>query len=216
MCAEGADGHMPGCPSVPLVGWHWSAAPDRWVAAGVREARAHLIGRWDGRRFHIEEADKYMRPPVLLQRQGAPGCRHPVGDPAAAPPSADPAPYGPGLVDVWVSDRSTGWEGPPTLSLIVRPGGADAATQAARRSWAGPLCITERNGPTWAEQQAAKRAIEAEAKRWHLVRAVLNPLHSTVVATVLLATPGQHDEARRRWGDAIALSPTLQPVAPRD
>lgn len=218
MCADGADGDMPRCPAVPLAGWHWSAVTDGWVDAGVREARAHLIGRWDGQRFHVEEADRYMRPPVLLQRQGAPGCPRPAGGPAdaAAPaPSADPAPYGPDLVDVWVSDRSTGWNGPPTLSLIVRPGGAAAAEQAARRSWAGPLCVTERNAPTWAQQQAAKRAIEAESRRWHLVRAVLNPPHSTVVATVLLATPAQHDEARRRWGDAVALSPTLQPVAAR-
>jgi len=222
LCLGGVEeSYPPQCGGPPVVGWSWEDVTAEESSAGTTWVDAHVVGTWDGESLTLTEPPGPWQPDDEPDGYDfSPACDEPVGDAAADPFANEGVGHGPipDLVDEWVSDPAgPDWDGPYTLNLVVLPGAADAATEIVRRTWAGPLCVIERDAPTVAELARAQDEVfdlpgDDNPLGIVLGGGVLGNSGFVSVAVAVL-TEEAVAYARDRWGDLVELRGVLQPVA---
>ncbi|HEX9994832.1 MAG TPA: hypothetical protein VGB14_18035 [Acidimicrobiales bacterium] len=219
LCLGGiADSYPPQCGGPDLAGWSWDAVAGKESAAGTTWATVHVVGTFDGERFTLTEPPGPpgdAGPPTPLPDL-SPACDQPVG--TAAPAEAFAGVGGvPGEVAVWVSDPAGGeWDGPFTVSVVVRPGSGPAAEARVREMWAGPLCVVERDLPSAADLAAVQEEAHAGGGPGTPLGTVYaswtEPREGVVVLSVAVADDAAMAYAAERWGDLVRLEGILTPI----
>jgi hypothetical protein len=215
------DSDPPQCCDLPVVNWDWNAVDGEMTRAGTTWGTWHLTGTYARDGFTLTEppAPPGSDDPAQFGDAASdfsPACDRPDG--AGVPngedlwlqASLDARPVVPDEVAMWVT------QDPFVLNFVVRPGSGPAATAALRQSYAGPLCVVERDLPSEAELHALQGEVsDPEAHD------ALRPLgiwsdgrRGVVVAQVWVLTPDVTGYAHDRWGDRVELRQVLQPVSP--
>lgn len=227
ICMGGvADSLPPQCGGVPLVGFDWDDVPGEEAASGTTWGEAHLVGTFDGERFTLTEPASAPRRgdrPDPTTSDYSPACDDPdVVDPAADVEDWYRASEALGeitdRVAMWVSDPQGPWDGPFTVSVVMRPGGREAARERIRQHWDGPLCVIERDAKTVAELAAVQRDLTDAGRDDPTIGIVyvssIDEVRSVVTAEIAVA-----DDVARRWivdryGEGVVeLRGILQPVS---
>jgi hypothetical protein len=210
----------PQCGGTPIANWDWSAAPSKHERGGVTWTDAvRVVGTYDGTRFTLTQPPRAAAPGEGAgpEPDDAPGCAHP--QPATGPSLAlgiDTSGHEADMVAEWPSDPAVSktWHGPPfTLTMVVRPGKTAVIQALVRGVYQGPLCMVERDAPSWADLDRAERELTARAKAFGLLGVGVVPRLGQVEARVVVATPALQDEVDRRWPGMVRLDPQLTPVA---
>lgn len=217
---EVAASYPPQCGGPEAVGWDWSTVDGEETFAGVTWGEYRLVGTFDGERFTPTEPPGPPVPREEASDRPPPACDDPTGD-AAGDTAGDADVLGfdessiPGLVALWVSPADGGRDGPFTVSVLVRPGGAAAAEAVVRRTWSGPLCVVERDLPSQAELRAFLLEVLDEADRSPLGTVYVGSAderRGVVVLEVAVADEVTRAWAAERWGDRVELVGRLRPV----
>ena len=180
LCMGGVEDSLPPqCGGLPLVGWDWEAVEGEESAGGTTWGDYRVVGTFDGETFTVKEVGPYDGHAAdrAGERDFSTPCPEPEGgwvalDPSRAADSdfaagASMAQARADYVALWVDyagDFTDGElaqrlnEGKPVLQImnVVVAEDAAGAEAAIREVWGGPLCVTERQGPT-AEQLAEIR-----------------------------------------------------------
>lgn len=225
ICAGQNDSYPPQCSGPAVVGWEWHAVDGEESAIGTTWGAWHVTGTWDGSALTLTESPSAPRERERDPDDDSryfPACEEPdVVDPAHGGAefeamSQDFGPFEiPGEIVVWVSDPQGEWDGPFTANVVVRPGSLDAARDAIRAHYGGPLCIEERDAATPAEREQVQRELYDDA-----AKAVLGEIpyssgggiDPVVSAGVWVVTPEMTEYVADRWGDLVVLEPLLTPV----
>jgi len=219
LCYVVAESLPPQCGGPSVSGWDWAAVEGEERASGTTWGTFHVAGTWSSEALHLTEAptapdgDGGGRD----ERDFSPGCADPevVDATHGAEEWEEAAPVAsqvPDLVTAWVSDPTGDWDGPYTATVVVPPGSADAAREAVRASYSGPLCVIERDAPTEAELQAVHTEVDAAAGELGLVGSSVDSERGVVAVDVWVADEAAVTLARDRWGDYVELQPILQPA----
>jgi hypothetical protein len=218
LCDAMATSLPPLCGGPDVVGWDWDTVTDEESYAGTTWGTYHLTGTFDGRRFTLTAPPGRPRPGPTPRLDFSPACAHPdVVDPDQGIAAWMAVPGGgPDLVTSWVSDPAGEWDGPFVASVVVRPGAAAAARERIRETYAGALCVVERDAPTADQLAGVQRELfdhEATERLGQVMSAGPYGRLGKVVATVWVADQAKLDYTRDRWGDLVQLSGLLQPVS---
>jgi hypothetical protein len=220
LCTLVLDSDPPQCGDLPVLNWDWDAVEGETTSGATTWGMWHLTGTYSRDGFTLTEPPG----PPESDSIGGPGATNPDFSPACDQPDAADVPDG---SDLWlqaqingsepvVPDEVTMWQSqdPFVLNLIVRPGSGPAATAALRQSYAGPLCVVERDLPTEAELHALQDEVsDSEAREALGPHAVWSDgRRGVVVAQVWALEPDVTDYAHDRWGDRVELQALLQPV----
>lgn len=218
LCLGGvAESYPPQCGGPDVVGWDWAAVDGAESAAGTTWGTYRVVGTWDGDRLTLTEPPGPPDAPVDGPATDfSPACDDPVAvDPGAGSFEGFDSAAVADLVALWVSDPAGDWDGPFTVSVVVRPGGAPAAEAAVRRVWAGALCVVERDQPTAAELAAVQEEVTGAAPGSPLGTVYVSysdERRGVVVAQVAVADDAARAWAAERWGDRVELVGLLRPV----
>ena len=196
---------------LPLAGFTWDDIDDEETAQDTTFADANLVGTWDGTTFTVERTDGPDVPrPGYEQPPSA--CGEPEGGRALVGNGVDLRGEVRGLVDV-----SWGSEGGTVQNYVVVPGATDEVTAAVRAAgYEGPLCVVERDGPTYEELRRLQREIRRLGDDTPLGRSAggsLDAVGQRVEVTVLALTDEARAYAEEQWGDLVVLDSLLVPLA---
>jgi hypothetical protein len=186
LCLGGsADSLPPQCGGVPIANWDWGAVEGEQSASGTTWGEFNVVGTYDGEALTVTEVGpvNYDEEDFGGDRDFTTSCPAPEGgwetlgtgrvsdDDFAS--GAVEAQSSPDFVALWVDyvgdytpeemDQLM-QEGTPVLQImnVVVTGDVVAHERSIRKHWEGPLCVTQRDGPTEQELQA----IRAEAERF--------------------------------------------------
>ncbi len=213
-----ADSLPPQCSGLPLNGWDWDAIDGEESASGTRWKAAYVQGTYEGGAFTLTApAGEFRSPPAPDDStRFRPACENPeaVEEGAGINDWTDAQINdAPGLVATWVTDPGNPeWDGPFVGNLVVRPGSADEATAHVRRSYAGHLCVVERDQRTAKELDADFARLEDVLTQTILYGAA-NHQRGVIEATIVIVD----DQARREIQDAyergvVELTGALKPI----
>jgi hypothetical protein len=242
LCLGGvAESLPPQCAGVPLAGWDWAAVEGEQSASGSTWGDFHVVGTYDGEMFTVTESGPYDRDAV--GRGSEPDFSTPCPEPdggwtAVDPGRASDADFTAGAsvaqarrdyVALWVDyagdftpdevDQRLN-AGKPVLQImnVVVSEDTAGAEAAIRAVWGGPLCVTEREGPTAQElaqiREEAERFIQEELGLRYLSSAS-GPVGLAAEIGVVV-DPGGAGQAAvdERFGPGLVrLVPALTPVA---
>jgi hypothetical protein len=221
LCYVVAESFPPQCGGPAVTGWDWAAVEGEERANGTTWGTFHIAGTWSSGALHLTEAptapagDDHGSGD---ERDFSPGCADPEvvdathGAEEWATAGQDVAAQVPDLVTVWVSDPTGEWDGPFTATVVVRPGSASVAREAIRASYAGPLCVVERDAPSEAELTTVQTEVDAAAGELGLVGSSVDSERGVVVVDVWVADDETLALADERWGDLVELRSILQPA----
>jgi hypothetical protein len=222
LCLGGVlDSFPPQCGGPDVIGWRWANVPGvRTGGATTWVDSVHVVGTFDGRRFTLTQPpSRPTNPPPPIAVHFPQICAHPTG--VDTPSEQDLTRTGglndvPGLVSLWVTGPNTGTPGPRfVVNATVRPGFADQARAAIRRSYAAGLCLVEKDAPTEAELREVQAKVDALGSHTPLgivLGAGIDPLRSVVTVHVARADDAATRFARQRFGDLVVLDGALMPV----
>ncbi|MGI8684856.1 MAG: hypothetical protein ACR2MO_07185 [Acidimicrobiales bacterium] len=215
----------PQCGGPAVVGWDWNAVEGEETVRGTTWGGWHVTGTFDGERFTLTGPAGPERPQDQRQAPDfSAACAQPDGlDQARDSAEWDTAPHNfatsgiPDLVASWVSYPTGPGNGPVVANVVVLPGSRQAAFDHIRTTYAGPLCVAERDGPTAARLAEVQKELDGD----DAVRVVLGRVKGTspdqirgvVVATVWVAGQASLDYVDQRWDGLVELEPLLRPVA---
>jgi len=212
----------PQCGGPPVVDWDWDAVKGEKAANGTTWGSWHITGTFDGERLTLTERPGPERPHERVAPDFSAACAAPDGlDPAQDPTLWDAASsdfHSAGIRDLvatWLSYPAGPGRGPVVVNVTVLPGARQAAVEHIRSSYAGALCVVERDGPTVAGLSAVQRELdggEGRAVLGQVQGTSPDQLRGVVVATVWVAGQASLDYADRRWDGLVELEPLLRPV----
>jgi len=217
LCFGGvAESFPPQCGGPDLVGWSWDAVGDEESESGTTWTEATVVGTYDGRTFTLTEPPQAPQPlgDAGPQPDFAPACDAPDGDPSADSGSFRD-PEDPDVAAVWVSSPDSGTSPQTIYNVIVRPGAAERVRALVRESYAGLLCVVERNQPTRAELQALQSRVHAEAGGSPLGGVFWSETFEqggTVVVGCAIADAVSEAWVAEHWGPHVDLVGELEPV----
>ena len=210
----------PQCGGLPVVGWDWDAVDGEEAQGGTTWGSWEVTGTYDGERFTLTRPPGAPVPPEPDPDQDfSPGCADPdVGDPAqGAAAWEDKSQYFeiPDVVAAWVSHPDGSWDGPFVGNIVVPPGRRQDALRRIREHYLGPVCVTERDGPTSAQLQSIQsELLDASSTKalGGIQTASTNERRGVVVTDVWVADGEALAYAKQRWGGLVELRGLLQPV----
>jgi hypothetical protein len=212
LCLGGiADSYPPQCGGIDVAGLDWAAVPDKQSANGTTWGDATLVGTFDGDTFTLTEPPAPRAEPKQSKRPDfSPACDKPEGDPNSDSTALGDLANDPDVVAVWVTEDQK------TYNVVVRPGATDRVRTAIRRSFAGLLCMVERDRPSSASLRELQARVLAESEGSPLggvFMAYVDEQRSIVVVGCAIADDVSKAWAAEHWGDRVELSGYLEPVA---
>jgi hypothetical protein len=238
LCLGGSlDSLPPQCGGPPVANWDWSAVEGEETRAGTTWGDFHVVGTYDGETFTLVEAGA----PEPMQAVDEPedefdaACDEPAGG-WVVPDHGRTTDMQADTIDIWAQKQpqyvaswityldedvlekvEAGNEGPyPIVFNLVVDRDADLLTAGALERWDGPLCVVERDVPTFGEAQAIRK--EAEASLEGVGLQMLGSSEGGVGEAAeiwVVADPGGAGQAimDERFGPGlIRLVPALVPV----
>jgi hypothetical protein len=218
----------PQCGGVPLLGWDWHSVDGEERVGGTTWGSYHVVGRYDGETFTVTDVGPYE------EASGSFGTNPDFSSPCPTPPEGWEA-----LEDVTQEeaqpvhayarrqpDYVTSWnehlhpaeaEFGPVVVNVVFTDDAERHEADIREFWKGPLCVTERVGPT--ARELAQIREEAEATLPALGLEMLWSAEAGVDSVIeigVVADAGGNGQATfdSRYGPGVVrLFPALRPVS---
>ncbi|HEY7071511.1 MAG TPA: hypothetical protein VH479_15390 [Acidimicrobiales bacterium] len=209
----------PGCGGLPIVGWDWDAVDGEETYGPATWGSFHVTGTYtDGALTLTEPAG----PPRGDDGAAVPPLPPACDNPEVVDPTQDVVQWGtvdisgPDLVSTWVNDRPPGvTDGPFTANVVVLPGAGPAVHDRIRQTYAGGLCVVERQAHTLDElTRVQNEAFDADAVAHFgtpLSGGVITALNAVRVEVWVADQPAL-DYAQQRWGDRVVLEGVLEPV----
>jgi hypothetical protein len=225
LCYFVRESYPPQCDGLPVSAWDWNAVDDEESVNGTTWGGWHVVGTYDGQRFHLSETPGPVKatPAPSDESDFSPVCSKPAVVDASQGGAAWEAlwggDFGPfrvaGAVSGWVSNPNDTSDGAFVGNVIVRPGKRDAAVRRIREHYGGPLCVVERNLPT----EARLRHVQAEVMD-RAARSVFGDVQDAspdgrrgvIAVTVWVADERARTYAHRRWGRMVELRGLLRPT----
>ena len=229
-----AESFPPQCGGVPLRGWDWAEVQDEQSANGTTWGSYSVTGGYDGSTLTLTE------PPTPPRSSGQdPALQDPFPTPCPVPEGGwrvvGPGPTGqegvhdaqelagaaPDFAGLWIDQPPPGDapETPPPPEQVVLnvafTGDLERHEAELRRVWAGPLCVSELPRPyselTRIQDELVSGGV-AEQLGLQPLGSGSDQVRSVVQLLVVSATPEQQAAIEERYGDAVELTPGLQPV----
>lgn len=210
----------PQAGGLPITNWFWDGVPGVESRAGTMWASVHVVGTYDGESFTLTRpATAPLAAPLAATqrtaiRDFAPACPSPtVIDPSAGATEFRTTGTGdiPGFVTLWVTDSPEG-DAPFVVSVIVRPGHAEAAERSIRQQWKGRLCVVERDLPTESQLREEQERLVGII-RGQLLRASANAERGVLQAHVIIVDEALQATVDREFGTGrVELTGALQPL----
>jgi hypothetical protein len=218
LCANVNASLPPQCGGVPIRNWKWETVNNEESRNGTTWGAWHVVGTYRDGAFTLTEPPAPPRQPPEVAHVFAPACDHPdVVDASAGEASWESATQDRDplavdeLVTMWVAG-SGGTSDHFVVNVIVRPGGAGAATSAIRARYAGALCVVEKDLPPESRLRAVQAEMMDEEARDALGQvqsAAADPARGAVVAQVWVVDEATTTYARNRWGGLVILESLL-------
>ncbi|HYD08906.1 MAG TPA: hypothetical protein VEA78_02290 [Acidimicrobiales bacterium] len=201
--------HPPKGGGVPLAGWRWDDVPWRASSGATTWADVTCTGTWDGAALTAEIVERRAPRPPYVPR--GPLCASPDGDPSLGQEDKRLDLDGDDdVLAVWVSHD------PYTVNVLAAPRRGAHVRAAVRRTWAGLLCIEERDLPSpsrlRAVQDDAISLVRADTPLGRITSAVPQPADGVLELHLWIVTDEAIGFARGRWGDAVRLVGFLEPI----
>ncbi len=231
----------PQCRGLPVTNWDWDAVESEEQRRGTTWGGWHVTGTYADGRFTLvgtptppapdsDEPDGDSLDPSDSV-DFSPACDEPVGDVSVGADAWEAATQSatwPGnevrVVTGWVSTPGNNdggsfvgnLDGATVVgNLVVLPGAKDEIEARIRESYAGPLCVVERDGPTEKELAAVQRELNDPEARQILgvvSEASADGRRGVVVGRVWVVTAEVAEYAHKRWGDLVQLFGYLTPI----
>jgi hypothetical protein len=242
LCLGGvAESLPPQCGGVPIANWDWDAVEGEESVSGTTWGDFHVVGTYDGEVFIVTDVGPYAPREAVFggERDFTTACPEPEGGWVAPDPSrasdadfsagASVAAERPDYVTLWVDYAGDHTpeeldallaEGKPVLQImnVVVTDDVAGAEAAVREVWGGPLCVTQREGPTEDElvaiRQEAERFIQEELAL-QMTWSSEGPLGRAAAEVGVVVDPGGDGQAAldERYGPGVVrLFPALRPV----
>jgi hypothetical protein len=210
LCLGGiATSYPPQCGGPDIAGWSWDGVPGKESANGTTWAAVTLIGTFDGKTFTLTAPPAPPTPARAQTYDFSPACTNPDGDPHAdATTFTQPDDHDVGAV--WVTAEQG------IYNVVARPGAAGRVRQQIRQTFAGLLCIVERDQPSRASLLELQQRVHAEAEGSPLAGVFSSSLEErrgVVVVGCAIADDVSVAWAREHWGPSVVLEGSLQPVS---
>jgi hypothetical protein len=220
----------PQCGNVPITNWDWREVKDEERLMGTTTGSYHLVGRYDGETFTVEEIgpfDEALRPPDGSYPKATSPCREPEGGwvglegatqeeaSAAHAYARKQADY----VSSWVTHLEPELlEFSPVLVNVVFTDHVERHEAELRKLWPGPLCAVERDVPTARELRRVRRQVEGSLEELGLQMLWSSgPDLEPVIQLGVVADPGgrAQDALDSRYGAGLVrIYRALRPKAP--
>jgi hypothetical protein len=221
----------PQCGDVPIANWSWDEVAGETSQNGRTEGAYHVVGTYDGERFTVERVGPFQQGEEEPEGGNEPLCPAPPGGWAATPSAWNGgiAKSGAGRFVTaqpeYVASRTTALTDPseavddlsiPVVWSVVVNGDAARIEKEIRSRWDGPLCVVERDFPTFREARRIRRAVEASLDELGLRLLALDDGDlSEAVRIQVVADPGGAGQAAmdERYGPGVVhVVPLLVPV----
>lgn len=222
----------PQCGDVAIPNWDWRAVDGEERLSGTISGEYHLVGRYDGKTFTVEEVRPFepaLRPPEAPYAEFTSPCPEPAGgwdglDSATQEDDGRVHAYArsqPDYVASWVTHLEPDkLEFSPVLVNAVFTGDSELHEVELRKLWDGPLCVVERDVPTAHELSRIRREVEGNLDELGLQMLWSSgPDVEPVIQIGVVADPGGEAQATldARYGAALVqLYPALRPAGSTD
>ncbi len=211
LCLGGiAASYPPQCGGFDVAGLDWAAIANKQSANGTTWGDATLVGTLDRNTFTLTEPPAARPEPKQTEPPDfSPACDNPDGNPNADMNAFAELDNDQDVVAVWVtSDQKT-------YNVAVRPGATDRVRAAIRESFAGLLCVVERDSPSRESLRQLQARVDAESKSSPLggvFETYVDEQRSIVVVGCAIADDVSKAWAADHWGENVELSGALDPV----